>query len=86
MIYSISYDLKKPGRSYEEVYGAIKLIGAWAHCLESTWVVESDLSAEQIYKIVHAKMDENDYLLVSKIGESHWLLEKEVSDWLSNHL
>jgi hypothetical protein len=43
-IYSINYDLKKPGRDYEGLYTAIKGCGDWWHYLESTWLVDTALN------------------------------------------
>lgn len=48
MVYLITYDLKKPGQDYSNVHDAIKSCGTWWHYLESTWLVDSYLTAEQI--------------------------------------
>lgn len=44
----ISYDLKQPGRNYDDLYEAIKTLGDWWHCLESVWIVKSPKSPLEI--------------------------------------
>ena len=36
----IEYDLRSPGRNYDELYKAIKSYGVWAHITESTWFIK----------------------------------------------
>lgn len=36
----IEYDLRSPGRNYDDLYRAIKSYGAWAHITESTWFIK----------------------------------------------
>ena len=49
MIYAINYDLKQPGQNYNELYEAIKSCGAWWHYLDSTWLVDTSLTAQGIW-------------------------------------
>lgn len=51
MIYSINYDLKRPGQNYEALYEAIKSCGAWWHHLGSTWLVDTNLNAKGIRQL-----------------------------------
>jgi hypothetical protein len=64
MIYAINYDLKTPGRNYAGLYDAIKCCGDWWHYLGSTWLVDSQLGAEAIWKTLAPHVDDNDYVLV----------------------
>lgn len=83
----ITYDLKKPGQSYSELYEAIKEIGDWQHPLESTWLVKVDYtSAENIYERLRPQIDDNDLLFIVDITEKDrqgWL-SKTVWTWLKN--
>ena len=66
----ITYDLKKPGQSYSELYEAIKNLGDWQHPLESMWMVKvnDSTSAQDIYNTLRPQIDENDLLFIeSKI-------------------
>lgn len=69
MICAINYDLKKPGQNYEALYEAIKSCGAWWHYLESTWLVDTNLTAQGIWDRLAPTVDRNDYFLV--VGISH---------------
>ncbi len=64
MIYAINYDLKKPGQNYEALYTAIKSCGAWWHYLGSTWLVDTNLTAQGIWDKLAPVVDQNDFFLV----------------------
>lgn len=83
MIYSITYDLKKPGQDYDGLYESIKSLGAWWHYLESTWLVDTQLNADSIYKRLDANIDKNDRLLIVNFGTDYqgWL-DKDAWDWI----
>ena len=86
--YLITYDLRKPGQNYDELYKAIKAIGSWWHCLESNWIVKSNLSAVQIRDKVSPHIDKNDKLLVAHLsGECAWMgFDTDCSKWLKDNL
>lgn len=85
----ITYDLKKPGQSYSELYEAIKNIGDWQHPLESTWIVRvtgNFTFAQNIYEKLRPKIDENDLLFIVEITDQDrqgWL-SKTVWTWFNN--
>ena len=85
-IYSVSYDLRKPGRDYTLLHKKIKDLGAWWHYLDSTWLVKTSKSAEQIAESLRAAIDQNDRLLVINVGRDYagWL-ENEAWEWLRDH-
>ena len=86
----VSYDLKKPGRNYDDLYDAIKEIsGNWAHVMDSTWVVTSDKeNSSSIRDKLNKAMDSNDVLFVAKLtGETAWAgLSEKLSGWLKENL
>jgi len=84
MIYAINYDLKKPGRDYSGLYDAIKSCGAWWHYLESTWLVDTNLNAEGVWKRIEAHFDRNDRALVIGITKDHqgWL-PNDAWEWIN---
>jgi len=88
MLYTISYDLNYPGKNYSALYSEIKNLGSWCHPLDSTWLVDSSLSAEAIKNTLKQVMDNSDALLVTKTSKpSVWFgLSEEISNWLNNHL
>lgn len=72
--YLIGYDLNNPGQDYSDLIEAIKNIGPWWHCLDSTWIVNSNNSAIQIRDYLVKFLDRNDELLVGHLsGESAWI-------------
>ena len=85
--YLITYDIKKPGQNYSELYTAIKNEGDWQHPLESTWVVKvgSFTTANNIYERLRPKIDQNDFLFVVEITKQDrqgWLA-KTFWTWLN---
>lgn len=83
MIYSINYDLKRPGQDYDGLYEAIKKLGAWWHHLDSTWLVDTSLNASQIWARLDPHVDANDSVLVIGVTRDYsgWLPEK-AWEWL----
>jgi hypothetical protein len=87
MIYSINYDLKKPGRDYTDLYNAIKSCGVWWHHLGSTWLVDTSLNATQIWNKLKGAIDANDYVLVIGVtADNNGQLPKEAWDWINTRL
>lgn len=76
MIYAINYDLKRPGQNYDELYQAIKGCGAWWHYLDSTWLVDTNLTASSIWDKLAPYLDKNDSILI--IG-----VTRDYSGWLT---
>lgn len=76
--YSISYDLRQPGRSYTDLYDAIKKCDTnCQHPLESNWYIRSSLSAQEIYSSLRPHIDDNDLLFVVEINSNNqqgWML------------
>lgn len=88
--YIVTYDLRKPGRNYEDLYTYLKSLDNWCHLADSTWVVVSSKSAEQIRDGIAAVVDAGDRYAVIKgatpgVGAWHGMAD-EVSDWLKKYL
>jgi len=85
MIYAINYDLKQPGRDYSGLYEAIKSCGAWWHYLGSTWLVDTNLDTQGIWKRLDPHIDRNDRMLVIGVTRDYsgWL-PKEAWEWINN--
>jgi len=86
--YMIGYDLNSPGQGYDELIKAIKALGTWWHCLDSTWLIRSELTAAQIRDHLKQFTDSNDELLVARMsGEGAWIgFNTKCSEWLKNNL
>ncbi|MFJ4786031.1 hypothetical protein [Streptomyces sp. NPDC088794] len=85
----ISYDLKKPGQDYTTLIKQIKSLGSsWCHALESTWLVATQKSADQVRGTLKSYMDANDLILVVNVTSDDYsgYLEDEVVKWLRTHM
>jgi hypothetical protein len=85
--YLIAYDLLKPGQDYQDLYGAIKGLGTWAHPEQSLWLVNSNASTVGIRDYLLQYMDGNDKLIVFPVG-SDWAgqnLGQDVYAWLKQN-
>lgn len=87
--YMIGYDLNKPGKDYESVFQAIKGAsnGVWCHCLDSTWLIKTNLNANQIYEKIRPCIDNNDNIIIMEI-RYNWagqLPQKQI-DYINNSI
>ncbi|MEP0872107.1 hypothetical protein NDA01_20020 [Trichocoleus desertorum AS-A10] len=76
----ITYDLKNPGQKYQKLTEAIQALGPNLHCLLSTWLVETNLSPEQVTQNLIHHIDDNDRLLVvtfDRYTSWGWLTQSE---------
>lgn len=87
MVYLVTYDLKQPGQNYTGVHDAIKSCGTWWHHLESTWLVDGYLTADQISTKVRTHIDKNDTLLVIGVtGDYAGWLPKDAWEWINSRV
>ena len=85
--YSITYDLKAPGRNYESLYEAIKETGKWWHYLESTWLIITDKTSRQIWDSLAPTIDKNDLLLIIEIrNDSYGWLPEKAWEWINENV
>ncbi len=86
-VYSISYDLNKPGQQYQALYDAIISVSAtYSRPLLSLWIVESSLTSEAIARRLAQHMDQDDKLLVMKASPD-WVgygLASKITDWMKS--
>lgn len=88
-VYVISYDLNKPGQSYERLFEGIKRIClSWAHPLDSTWFVIYEGSAAQLRDALRQCTDTSTALVVARLqGEAAWYgIPEECGKWLKSAL
>lgn len=83
MIILVSYDLRKPGKDYGGLYEQLKITGAWWHHLDSTWLVQTTETPNQLYNRLRVHLDGNDFILLCEITRNYtgWL-PKQAWDWL----
>jgi hypothetical protein len=70
-VFIVTYDLKKPGQSYEPLW---KRLAAWkaVRALESTWFISTTSSAVELRDDLKRYVDENDRLFVGALGACAW--------------
>ena len=82
----ISYDLKKPGRNYDDLYKAIKALGSYRHPMDSVWFVDTSLTTSEVYGKLKAYVDSNDLVLVhSWPAYSAGRLPSGTWPWIEEH-
>lgn len=86
-VYVVSYDLNKSGQEYEGLYEELKNSAAWWHYLDSTWLIYTSESADQLYSRIGKHIDENDYALVIEVKRNYqgWLPDK-AWEWIREHV
>lgn len=85
--YIISYDLRSPGRNYEDLYTRLKTFKKWGRITESTWAIRSDNSAVQVRDYLALALDNNDRLfVVQSAGIAAWKNAKCSNEWLKENL
>lgn len=86
-VYLITYDLKKPGQNYGNLYEEIKSLGDWAHYLESVWFVDTSFTSTQIRERLLPHIDQNDNLFICRVVRDYdgWA-HKELWKWLSERV
>jgi len=92
-LFSITYDLRQPGRKYNELYDAIKDLagpGNWQHPMESFWMVAfpqySDDIANMLYSNLRPYIDDNDSLFISAFEQNNnqgWM-PKSFWQWITD--
>ena len=60
--YHISYVLNSPGQKYEDLKEEIKSLGTWCKYLESTFLVKTNLSQQDIIDRLSKHLDGSDRL------------------------
>lgn len=85
--YTINYDLKAPNRNYQGLYDEIKKSSLWWHYLESTWIVITDETTNEIWQRLEPHIDKNDYVLIIEVRDNvqGWL-PKDAWDWIHKNV
>lgn len=88
VVYSISYDLSAPNRSYDDLYTAIKSFGDWWHQSGSVWLIKTNKESAVIRDYLMQFIDGNDKIFVIEV-KRNWagfgFTEKEYN-WIKSAL
>lgn len=88
--YMITYDLNSSGQKYDEVIKAIKdaSTGAWCTFWRSSFLIKSNLTADQISDKITPHLDSNDRMIVVEAKNTNFQgwLEKENWDYIKKNI
>lgn len=86
-VYCVSYDLNKAGQNYNPLYEELKSSPGYWHYLDSTWLISTSETAEQLSARIRTNIDDNDNLLVIKVVRDYagWLPSK-AWEWINQHV
>ena len=86
-VYCVSYDLNKAGQNYNALYEELKKSPGWCHPLDSTWLISTRETAQQLSDRLRRHLDNNDTLLVIVVTKEYagWL-PKTAWDWMKQHI
>ena len=86
-VYNVSYDLNKIGKDYTGLHGELKNTYEWYHLLDSTWLLYTSETANQIWERLGAHIDSDDNILIAQItvNNAGWL-PKMAWTWLNARL
>ncbi len=81
-VYCVSYDLNQAGQNYNALYDELKSPG-WCHPLDSTWLISTGETAQQLSDRLRRHLDNNDTLLVIGVTKEYagWLTQ-DTWDWM----
>lgn len=88
MVYAITYDLNKPHQDYPRLFQRIENERSAIHALQNLWFVQSSSDATRIAQNLHAVVDANDAIFVSRVDKNDYYgwLTKAAQDWLESRL
>ena len=85
--YIVSYDLRHPGRNYDDLYERLKSYRKWAKLTESTWAIVTENSAVEVREHLKYVLDGNDRIFVIKsAGVAAWSNSICRNEWLKDNL
>ena len=82
--YIITYNLKTLNWNYTGFFNALQNIGPWWHYLDSTWIIKTNYTSQQIYSMLGPHLSKNDLILVVEIipGTRYGWLPQDAWNWI----
>lgn len=85
----IGYDLNTPDGDYDGLLDALEGFGAYWHCLDTLWLVETRMTITQVRDSLWMHMKRGDEVLVLDVtgAPASWIgFSQECGDWLKDNL
>ncbi|MEK5167185.1 hypothetical protein NYE69_33425 [Paenibacillus sp. FSL R5-0527] len=85
-VYVVSYNLNKAGQDYNGLYEVLKSFG-YCKYLDSTWLIATNLTADQLWQRIQPHVDKNDRVLIIRVTNEYsgWL-PKPAWEWIKEHV
>ncbi len=87
--YIVSYDPIGPGPKLDRIEALLGSYSSSIQALTATWFVQTDLSAFQVAAAMEEILDDDDGLIVNRVGwEAAWSasIAPDIDAWLLDHL
>ena len=86
-VYCVSYDLNNEKQDYQALQAELKRSTSWWHHLESTWLIATPETADQLFVRIRPFIDKDESVLIIRVApeKSGWL-SKTAWDWMAKHL
>lgn len=87
-VYAVSYDLRQTGEpDYEGLIAELKNSPGWWHNLESTWLISTLESANDVFKRIAPHIRKIDSVLIIEVRDNKagWL-PKEAWEWINDQV
>jgi hypothetical protein len=83
-VYSVTYDLNKPGQNYSGLIDELKAFPSFIHLLKSEWLIGTNETPDQVFNRLGQFLDKGDRILIVKIVDfkQGWLTEEQW-DWIN---
>src|SRR5947208_3217570 len=86
-VYCVSYELRVAGKNYEPLYNELKKSTRWWHYLQSTWLIQTDETAVQVWQRLVAHVDQQDSVLLIEVrNNAQGWLPKDAWDWIRDNV
>jgi len=87
MIYVVSYDLNADSGNYAIVRETIRSLGDVKQCLESMWLVSTERTSAEIFRVINEVLNKGDRCFVCRMCDGEYcgvtLSEYKVWEWLT---
>ena len=66
-VYSVNYDLNRPGQNYAGLISELENSPNWWHFLKSSWLIATFETPEQLWDRISPHIDKSDTVLIIEV-------------------
>jgi hypothetical protein len=82
-VYSVNYDLNKPGQDYSGLLGELRASPGYLHLLKSGWIIGTHETPDQVWERLAKHIDKGDrFLIIQVVNYRQGWLTKEQWQWI----